>query len=194
MSIDHYTDREIVEAILRRDSFVTREYLYKKCYPLFKAVYDKYYTDCESCLEFINEIYSYIMMPRKNSQANKLAGFEFRCTLTMWLKIVSENFCHQLYSRRGEIIARSIDSGDRNALSEVSLEERMQALDADDVSKILASMPNGRYRKLMELRYVDGKTNEETAMLLDMTMANYYNKHKLAKAQFCEVLRKEGLL
>lgn len=46
----------------------------------------------------------------------------------------------------------------------------------------------------LELRYVEEKTNEETAMVLEMTMDNYYNKHKLAKAQFCNILRKEGLL
>ena len=55
-------------------------------------------------------------------------------------------------------------------------------------------MPNLRYRNLIELRYVKEKTNEETADILGMTMDNYYNKHKLAKAQFCNILRKEGLL
>lgn len=47
MELNHYTDQKIVQAILRRDTFITKEYLYRKCYPLFKAVYDKYYTDCE---------------------------------------------------------------------------------------------------------------------------------------------------
>lgn len=55
-------------------------------------------------------------------------------------------------------------------------------------------MPNQRYRQLIEYRYVDEKSNEETAMLLAVTLANYYNMHKRAKAQYCEVLRKEGLL
>ena len=67
-------------------------------------------------------------------------------------------------------------------------------LDMDDVQKILSMMPNQRYRKLIKYRYVDEKSNEETALLLEMSMANYYNCHKRAKAQYCEVLRKEGLL
>jgi hypothetical protein len=46
----------------------------------------------------------------------------------------------------------------------------------------------------MELRYIEEKTNEETAIVLGMTMDNYYNKHRLAKAQFSNILRKEGLL
>ncbi len=69
-----------------------------------------------------------------------------------------------------------------------------EKLDMDDVQKILSMMPNQRYRKLIEYHYVDEKTNEETALLLEMSMANYYNCHKRAKAQYCEVLRKEGLI
>ena len=67
-------------------------------------------------------------------------------------------------------------------------------LNMDDLMKIIALMPNQRYRKLIEYRYVHELSNEETATLMSMTMANYYNKHKLAKAQFVAALRKEGLV
>lgn len=62
MELDRYTDQEIAQAILRRDTFITKAYLYRKCYPLFKAIYDKYYTDCENPIELINEIYVYTMI------------------------------------------------------------------------------------------------------------------------------------
>lgn len=192
--INQYTDQEIVAAILRKDSFVTKEFLYRKCYPLFKATYDKYYTDCETCFEFINEIYIYIMYPHKETHVSKLAGFGFRCTLTMWLKIVAEHFCHQLFARKKEIFTESIDDCDRKDLNTDSLKETIQSVAMEDVNKILASMPNERYRKLIEHRYVDDRTNEETASLLGLTMANYYNSHKRAKEQFCAELRKEGLI
>lgn len=52
--IKSLSDQEIVQAILKRDARVTRLYLYEMYYPIFKTRYDKYYTDCESCLEFIN--------------------------------------------------------------------------------------------------------------------------------------------
>lgn len=194
MEIEHYTDQEIVKAILDRDTVITKEFLYRKCYPLFKAVYDKYYTDCESCFELINEIYVYIMTPQKKTNISKLAAFGFRCTLTMWLKIVVENYCHQLYARRMEIDRVSDVASDRNMPDDESLTENTRSIDMEDVRKILNMMPNQRYRQLIMYRYIDEKTNEETAMLLAVTMANYYNMHKRAKAQYCEVLRKEGLL
>lgn len=194
MEIDYYTDQEIVKAILGRDTFITKEYLYMKCYPLFKAIYDKYYTDCDNCVEFINEIYVYIMYPRKDTNASKLSGFGFRCTLTMWLKIVTENFCHQLYTKRIETDDSEDADCDRKLPSDDSLQSETRNLDMDDLRKILKSMPNERYRRLIECRYVDEKTNEETAVILGLSMANYYNMHKRAKEQFCNELRKEGLI
>lgn len=192
--IGTYTDRQIVSAILSRDTFVTKGYLYGKCYPLFKAIYDKYYTDCESPVELINEIYVYILLPHRVTHRSKLQDFGFRCTLTMWLKIVTENYCHQLFAKRIPSDENNNVADDRNDIGDDSLTANTRKLDMDDVQKILSMMPNQRYRQLIEYRYVDEKTNEQTAQLLGLTMANYYNTHKRAKAQYCEILRKEGLL
>lgn len=194
MEIEKYTDQQIVAAILNRDTEVTREFLYKRCYPLFKSIFDKYYTDCENCYELINEIYVYIMIPQKKTNVSKLAAFGFRCTLTMWLKIVVENYCRQLYAKRIELDEETDVTSDRNWTDDISLKENTRNIDMEDLHKILNMMPNQRYRQLIEFRYVEDRSNEETADLLGMTMANYYNKHKLAKAQYCEILRKEGLI
>lgn len=194
MELNLYTDQEIAQAILRRDTFITKEYLYRKCYPLFNAIYDKYYTDCENPIELINEIYVYIIMPHRETHRSKLQDFGFRCTLTMWLKIVTENYCHQLFAKRIPSNENNDVADDRNDMGDDSFIANTRKLDMDDVQKILSMMPNQRYRKLIEYRYVDEKSNEETALLLDMSMANYYNCHKRAKAQYCEVLRKEGLI
>ena len=194
MDIANLTDQQIVQAILDRDTYITKEFLYRKCYPLFKSVYDKYYTDCETCIELINEIYVYIMIPQKKTGVSKLAAFGYRCTLTMWLKIIVENYCHQLFAHRMEIDRDSDIGSDRNTPFNDSLTENTRRLNMEDVRKILNLMPNQRYRQLIKFRYVDERSNEETAALLGMTMANYYNKHKLAKAQYCATMRKEGLL
>ena len=192
--IESLTDCEIVKAILQRDASITRLYFYEKCYPLFKACYDKYYTDCETCVEFINQIYLLVMTPRKSTGVSPLQTFGFRCTLTMWLKIISENYCKQLFKVKIDISDSLKSSSDRLTMIDHSLDVDFNSIYSDDVKKILEMMPNERYRRLIELRYVKEKTNEETAMALEMTMDNYYNKHKLAKAQFCNILRKEGLL
>jgi DNA-directed RNA polymerase specialized sigma24 family protein len=75
-----------------------------------------------------------------------------------------------------------------------SLDFDLSSLNMSDVMNVIALMPNQRYRTLIEHRYVHDRSNEETAALMSMTMPNYYNKHKLAKAQFVATLRKEGLV
>lgn len=194
MDYDRLEDKDIVSAILRKDSEVTKYFLYKKCYPLFKSIYDRYYTDCESWDELAAEIYVYIMVPSKKTGICKLAAFQFRCTLTGWLKIITENYCHNLFARKIDIVGEI--SGDTDILNHIknSLNIDFRNLNMSDVMNIIGMMPNQRYRKLIEYRYVHFYSNEETAILMSMTMTNYYNKHKLAKAQFIAALRKEGLI
>lgn len=112
----------------------------------------------------------------------------------MWLKIVAENYCHQVYAKKGDNFTESIDDSDRNSLNGHSIEMELRKLDSSDVQKVLLMMPNERYRRIIQLRYIEEKSNEETAQTLSMSMDNYYNKHKLAKEQFRAMLRKEGLL
>lgn len=192
--IESLVDKQIVAAILRKDAMVTRLYFYEKCYPLFKSCYDNYYTDCETCMEFINQIYLLIMTPRKSTGESPLQKFEFRCTLTMWLKIIAENYCKHLFRAKMKFFESIEVDSDIFVYNNESLELDFSSINISDVKKVLEIMPNSRYRYLIELRYVEGKTNEETAMILGMTMDNYYNKHKLAKTQFSNILRKEGLI
>lgn len=194
MEIDKYTDQEIVKAILCRNAFITKEYLYKKCYPLFCAIYNKYYTDCVNPIELINEIYVYILTPKRDTGKCKLSTFGFRCTLTMWLKIITNHYCHQLFARKIETSENNLIDSDRNICDVFSFELDFNTLNMDDVKRILLMMPNERYRRLIKFRYLDEKSNEETAMLLALSMTNYYNVHLRAKAQFCTALRKEGLI
>lgn len=72
-----------------------------------------------------------------------------------------------------------------------SIEIDFSNLNRQDALVILSMMPNKRYSSLIKLRYLDQKTNEETAEALGMTMENYYNKHKLAKEQYLQIYRKE---
>ena len=53
----YHDDLLIAKALIKRDNLVTRKYFYQQCYPLFKSIYDNYYTDCACVKEFIDEIY-----------------------------------------------------------------------------------------------------------------------------------------
>ena len=96
-------DRVVVNQILLRNQKVTQQYLYVKCFPLFKSVYDNYYTDCQSCMEFVNEIYLHLMTPNAETGLCKLETFRFSSTLTTWLKTVAVYYCYEHYRQSQQI-------------------------------------------------------------------------------------------
>lgn len=191
-------DCTIVNSILLRDQKVTQQYLYIKCYPLFKSIYDNYYTDCQSCLEFINEIYVHIMSSNKNTGVCKLQTFRFGSTLTTWLKTVAVYYCYEHYRRKQEIsfVEEKIDTNsyqsDRFSQFSASMHVEESIMSRNDIEAILGLMPNKRYSMIIRLRYLEGMSNEEAASALQMSMDNFYNKHMRAKKQFNEVVNKEG--
>ena len=192
-----YNDREIVSALLRRDERVTREFFYRKCYPLFKSVYDNYHTDCSSCMELISEIYVHILTPDMETGECKLETFKYQSTLFTWLKTVCLFYCYKKYKRKQIVLFDRIsdnfdDEGVRMDVLPESIKLDESLLDRDDVEIILKLMPNKRYSHLIRLRYFEGYTNEETAEMMGMNMNTFYNKHKLAKEQYLKTLKKEA--
>lgn len=190
-------DREIVAAILSRNQRITQQFLYVKCYPLFKSIFDNYFTDCQTCVEFINEIYIHLMTPMASTGLCKLQSFQFGSTLTTWLKTVAVYYCYEHYRRKRITIVEekndsSESSGDRLDRLAASIYEEAPNMSVYDLETILNLMPNRRYSSIIRMLYLEGMTKEETAANLNINMANFYNLHLRAKQQFQNVLRKEG--
>lgn len=193
-------DLEIATSLIDKDEKVTRSYFYKQCYPLFKSIYDNYYTDCESCIEFINEIYIVVLSPSKKTGKCQMNNYRGESSLYSWLKSACLFYCYRKYKlkenrpkleefpRPNEKIIEDID-----IFKEFggSYEIDFGNINCQDVERLLNLMPNRRYCNLIRLRYLDMKTNEETAEILGVNMDNYYNMHRRAKAQFDYVCRKE---
>lgn len=197
-TIQSMDDRSVVDAILSRDRKVTQQYFYVKCYPLFKSVYDNYYTDCQSCLELINEIYVHILTPNKDTGRCKLQSFQFGSTLTTWLKTVTVFYCYERFRRKRKVTfveektANDEHASDRFDQFAASMYVEEPAMSLGDIETIISLMPNKRYSSIIRLRYIEGLTNEETAAAMQMGMDNFYNKHLRAKKQFNDIINKEG--
>lgn len=197
-------DLQIAQAIIRKDETVTRNYFYKHCYPLFKSIYDNYYTDCINCKEFIDEIYVILLTPSKTTGKCQMENFKGESTLASWLKTSCLYFCYKKYKAKKQMpLFEPLPSNhsqdkdedvDKDELKFGHLEIDFYNLNREDAMVILKRMPNKRYSEIIRLRYLEMLTNEETAMALGMTMQNFYNKHKLAKAQYIRIHGKEEWL
>lgn len=194
-------DLEVAAAILKRDEAVTRSFFYKECYPLFRAIYQNYTTDCASCLEFINEIYLLIMTPSKKTNRCQLENYRGESSLKTWLKVTALYYCYAQYERKERMpLVEPLNHEDSEQNDDVldifvgeseSIELDMVSLNRHDIETLLKLMPNLRYRELIRMRYIENHSNEETAEKLGLSMENYYNSHKRAKEQYLAIYRKE---
>ena len=191
-------DLKIAEALIHRDECVTRHYFYHQCYPLFKSVFDNFYTDCVTVKEFIDEIYIVVLAPGKKTGRCQMENFKGESSLAAWLKSACLFYCYRKFKRRivvvdspptedddsSELHDRLIDTND-------SCDIDLSNMNHEDVETILGLMPNKRYAELIRLRYLDMMTNEETAKAMDISMDVYYNVHNRAKSQYVRVCKEE---
>lgn len=193
-------DIEIAKALINRDNLITKKYLYIQCYPLFKSIFDKYYTDCDTCKDFIDEMYLVVLSPSKKTGKCQMENFRGESTLAKWLKTACLFYCYEKFEKRIPIVNIvssndedvDLDANDRFIDKINSTNIDFSSINRADVEKILSLMPNVRYRNIIRLHYLEEKSNEETAEALGMSMDNYYNKHKLAKEQYIRIWRKEA--
>lgn len=195
-------DLRIANSLINRDEQITRKYFYQQCYPLFKSIYDNYYTDCISCKEFIDEIYIVVLAPSKITGKCQMENFRGESTLASWIKTACLYYCYKQFETKKKMpkyerlpytnVKDNDDTSDRNDAIYGSIDIDFTNLNRQDALIILKQMPNKRYSELIRLRYLEYKTNEETAKALGMTMDNYYNKHKLAKEQYEQISGKEA--
>lgn len=190
----------IAKALIARDNIVTKKYLYIQCYPLFKSIFERYYTDCATCKDFIDEMYLVVLSPSKTTGKCQMENFKGESTLAKWLKTACLFYCYAKFEKKLPTVDivkfngedADLDANDRFIDKRNSINIDFSSINRTDVERILCLMPNIRYRNLIRMRYLEQKSNEETAEALGMSMDNYYNKHKLAKEQYIRVWRKEA--
>lgn len=196
-------DLQIAKALLNRDEQVTRKYFYQQCYPLFKSIYDNYYTDCTCCKEFMDEIYIVVLAPSKTTGKCQMENFRGESTLASWLKTACLYYCYNKYELKQRMpvydpLPHPTEKdeeddvfSDRKKDESLSNPIDFSGMNRSDVEVLLSMMPNIRYRNIIRLLYLEQKTHKETAEALGMTMDNYYNKRILAEKQYKQVCRKE---
>lgn len=198
----YHEDLQIAKALIKRDNLVTRKYFYQQCYPLFKSIYDNYYTDCKCCKEFMDEIYIVVLAPSKITGKCQMENYRGESTLLTWLKTACLYYCYNKFKLKPPIFEplphdpekKDDDDdvfGDRSKQEELSNPIDFSGMNRADVEALLSMMPNIRYRNIIRLLYLEQKTHKEVAEALGMSMDNYYNKRILAEKQYKQVCRKE---
>lgn len=194
-------DLIIAKALLEHDETVTRKVFYKQLYPLFKSIFDNYYTDCTNCREFIDEIYLLILAPSKKTNKCQLDNYRGESSLPTWIKTVCLYYCYNKYEHKNRMPRFEQFENDSSENVELmtdrlidqthSIEMDLNNINYEDVMKLINMMPCKRYGNLIKFRFLEQKDDKETAEALGMTMSNYYNKKILAVEQYKNILIKD---
>ena len=91
------TDQQIIEHLIAHDEWVTQQFFFKDCRPLFKSIIHAIFYDRLEYDELVNELYLYLMQ----NDAYKLRQFEGRSSIYQWLKTTAIRF---FLEKRDEMI------------------------------------------------------------------------------------------
>ena len=82
------TDQEIIKGLIAHDNYITTDFFFVKCRPLFISVLLHIFDYEVEYDEMINELYVYLM----ENDAAKLRNFQYRSSIYQWLKVLSIRF------------------------------------------------------------------------------------------------------
>lgn len=182
MDFDSYTDRALVDAIIRGDNRVTEYFFYRKCSHMLSYIRFNVLGGRLGNAEAVSELFLYLAA----DDWAKLRQFDFRSSLTTWLSVVAIRF---FIRKRDSLIEN--DSSEALLLKERDL-AGSSATDSWatrlDLRRAIDRIPNGRYRRVIRMIDLEGFSTEDAARALDININNLYNLHRRALAQLSALI------
>ena len=187
------TDKEIVNALIERNRFVTRQFFYVNCRPLLTSVINKLFDYSVDYDEFVNELYQLLM----EDDARRLRQFDFRSSIYQWLKTVSiRHFAQKrslLIDNTSKVSPLKTEEDDdvaEDGLCESSTSESRVAARID-LDNLLSQMRNERYVFVIKKLMLEDVEPRLLAKSMGITIENLYNVKKRAMAALTKVALKD---
>lgn len=179
-----YTDKEIIDGILRNDAMIIEHFFFKECKPLFAYIVRSVFDGKQEINELINELYLYL----QHDNWYKVRQFDYRSQLITWISVVAIRFFQK--KRALMIESDSIETlYEQNTFwheANIGQDRRM------DVHNAIQKMTNERYRYVIEELELKEREPEELAQEMNITIDNLYNIRRRARLQLRTIMvRKE---
>lgn len=187
------TDREIVNGLLSRDEKITRLFFFVKCRPLIYSIIGKFFPYAVDYDEMVNELYLALM--DKDGQA--LRSFQFKSSLYQWLKRVAYNYFSDRKKREIMVEEQSKETPYEVEVSDDDVRDLVPGYTDDgktarlDISVLLSSMKNKRYRMVLEKTLLEGVDYDDLSAQTGISKANLYNIKKRAMMELTQIALNE---
>ncbi len=182
------SDKEIVCALIDRNRFMTRQFFYVNCRPLFAGIINHVFDYPVDYDEFVNELYRLLM----ENDARRLRQFDFRSSIYQWIKTVAIR--HFSY-KRDEMIDNQTKSPLFNRRDEKEGDDNMEVVTCEesvdtesaiaarmDLEYLFSKMNNKRYVDVIRRLIIEDVEPKRLACEMGITIENLYNIKKRAMA------------
>ena len=183
--ISMMSDQQIIEALIARDEWVTKQFFFEKCRPLFLSIIRYVFSYEVDYDEFVNEFYLHLM----ENEAYRLRQFQGRSTIYQWMKVIAIRY---FIAKRDSMI----DNESKDALLDsvvqketVDGEKKMTA--KMDLEHLFSLMTNRRYVYVIRRLVLQEAEPKVVAQELGTNVDNLYNIKKRAIAALTEIALKE---
>ena len=183
--ISMMSDQQIIEALIARNEWVTKQFFFEKCRPLFLSIIRYVFSYEVDYDEFVNEFYLHLI----ENDAYRLKQFQGRCTIYQWMKVIAIRY---FIAKRDNMI----DNESKDALLDsvvqketVDGEKKMTA--KMDLEHLFSLMTNRRYVYVIRRLVLQEAEPKVVAQELGTNVDNLYNIKKRAIAALTEIALKE---
>lgn len=175
------SDKEIINGLIAHDNQITETFFFRKCRPLFMSIINHVFSYDVDYDEFVNELYLYLM----EDNASRLKGFQYRCSLYLWLKVLAIRY---FVKKRNRMIDEN--RGETPYNEHISNADNVESSKAD-LKRLLDTMPNQRYAYVIRKLIIEEMEPEFLAQEMNITTANLYNIKRRAMAQLTRAALKD---
>ena len=179
------SEKDIIDALIAHDEYVTEQFFFKNCRPLFMSIIRNVFSYNVDYDEFVNEFYLHLM----ENNAYRLRQFQGRSTIYQWLKVIAIRY---FIAKRDGLI--------ENESNDTLLESIAQTKEGDcekamigqmDIENLLSLMPNKRYVYVIKRLLLEEAEPKVVAEELNTSVDNLYNIKKRAFAALTAIALRE---
>jgi len=178
--IKNLSHQTLKEKLLIKSVPHTQQFLYGMAWPVFNKIWRYFYTDCETTLEFANDTYTYIIVPRGKKPQVLLESYSpKKGKILDWLYKTATNRCIDEHRKHRKVVFLYLDEDiavsedsrqsdtDRMKLSGERIKDDTYYIETGlskrQIKQLIAQIPNERYRKLLTYRYIKNLSYSEIA-------------------------------
>ena len=179
------SEKDIIDALIANDEYVTEQFFFKNCRPLFMSIIRNVFSYNVDYDEFVNEFYLHLM----ENNAYRLRQFQGRSTIYQWLKVIAIRY---FIAKRDGLI--------ENESNDTLLESIAQTKEGDcekammgkmDIENLFSLMPNKRYVYVIKRLLLEEAEPKVVAEELNTSVDNLYNIKKRAFAALTAIALRE---